>query len=446
MTESKIVKLHSMLEKKEISCRELTQSYIDAIERDNIQLNAYVTATPEEALKTADKVDEKISKNESIGLLEGIPMTLKDNISTDGIRTTCCSKILEDYVPIYDATVWKILKAQNAVLLGKTNMDEFAMGSSCETSYFGGAKNPHNINHVAGGSSGGAASAVGGNIAVYGLGSDTGGSIRQPASFCGIVGLKPTYGAVSRYGLIAYASSFDQIGPVTTSVEDAAIVFDAVSEYDTMDSTSQGRKGAPVCDTLRNDIKGMKIGIAREYLDGVREDVRKAVETAAEVYKSLGAEIGYSDVNDMIKKTRSTGFGDEVKKRILLGTYVLSSGYYDAYYKKAQNLRGTIVNAFRNAFKVCDVILAPTVPMTAFENGHAVSDPIETYLTDICTVPVNIAGLPGISVPCGYNAKGMPIGMQLIGNTFEEAKILNAAWQYENAADIFRAADFGVKL
>ena len=486
MTESKIVKLHSMLEKKEISCRELTQSYIDAIEKDNTQLNAYVTATPDEALKTADKVDEKIAQGKDIGLLEGIPMTLKDNISTDGIRTTCCSKILEDYVPIYDATVWKILKAQNAVLLGKTNMDEFAMGSSCETSYFGGAKNPHNINHVAGGSSGGVASAVGGNIAVYGLGSDTGGSIRQPASFCGIVGLKPTYGAVSRYGLIAYASSFDQIGPITTSVEDAAIVFDAVSEYDTMDSTSQGRKGAPVCETLRNDIKGMKIGIAREYLDGVRDDVRKAVETAADIYRSLGAEIvyfdlpalkyalpvyyilacaeassnlgrydgirygykagSYSDVNDMIKKTRSTGFGDEVKKRILLGTYVLSSGYYDAYYKKAQNLRGTIVNAFKNAFKVCDVILAPTVPMTAFENGHAASDPIETYLTDICTVPVNIAGLPGISVPCGYNAKGMPIGMQLIGNTFEESKILNAAWQYENAADIFRAADFGVKL
>jgi len=486
MTESKIVKLHSMLEKKEISCRELTQSYIDAIEKDNTQLNAYVTATPDEALKTADKVDEKIAQGKDIGLLEGIPMTLKDNISTDGIRTTCCSKILEDYVPIYDATVWKILKAQNAVLLGKTNMDEFAMGSSCETSYFGGAKNPHNINHVAGGSSGGVASAVGGNIAVYGLGSDTGGSIRQPASFCGIVGLKPTYGAVSRYGLIAYASSFDQIGPITTSVEDAAIVFDAVSEYDTMDSTSQGRKGTPVCDTLRNDIKGMKIGIAREYLDGVRDDVRKAVETAADIYRSLGAEIvyfdlpalkyalpvyyilacaeassnlgrydgirygykagSYSDVNDMIKKTRSTGFGDEVKKRILLGTYVLSSGYYDAYYKKAQNLRGTIVNAFKNAFKVCDVILAPTVPMTAFENGHAASDPIETYLTDICTVPVNIAGLPGISVPCGYNDKGMPIGMQLIGNTFEESKILNAAWQYENAADIFRAADFGVKL
>lgn len=486
MSESTIKKLHTMLVNKEISCRELTKAYTDAAERDNAQLNAYVTLTPEEAMKTADKVDEKISKGEEIGLLEGIPMTLKDNISTENIRTTCCSKILEDYVPIYDATVWKILKNQNSVLLGKTNMDEFAMGSSCENSYFGGAKNPHNINHVAGGSSGGVASAVGGRIAVYGLGSDTGGSIRQPASFCGIVGLKPTYGAVSRYGLIAYASSFDQIGPITETVEDSAIVFDAVSEYDKMDSTSQGRRGEPVCSTLKNDIKGMKIGIAREYLDGVREDVKAAVEKAAEVYKSLGAEIvyfdlpalkyalpvyyilacaeassnlgrydgirygykaeNYTDVNDMIKKTRSTGFGEEVKRRILLGTYVLSSGYYDAYYKKAQNLRGTIVNAFKNAFAVCDVILAPTVPMTAFENGHAVSDPVETYLTDICTVPVNITGLPAISVPCGYNAKGMPIGMQIIGNNFEEAKILNAAWQYENAANIYKPADFGVKL
>ena len=291
---------------------------------------------------------------------------------------------------------------------------------------------------------------------------------------------------MSRFGLIAYASSFDQIGPITTSVEDTAIVFDAVAKYDEMDSTSQGRKGAPVCDTLKNSIKGMKIGVAREYMDGVREDVREAVEKAADIYRSLGAEIvyfdlpalkyalpvyyilacaeassnlgrydgirygykaaNYSDVNDMIKKTRSTGFGDEVKKRILLGTYVLSSGYYDAYYKKAQNLRGTIVKAFENAFAACDVILAPTVPMTAFENGHAVSDPVETYLTDICTVPVNIAGLPAVSVPCGYNAKGMPIGMQLIGNRFDEAKIINAAWQYENAADLYRSADFGVKL
>ncbi len=486
MSESKIAKLHEGLVNKVFSCTELTKKYIEVTERDNDTLNAYVTITADTALQTAAEVDKKIADGKEIGLLEGIPMTLKDNISTEGIRTTCCSKILEDYVPIYNATVWDILKNNNAVLLGKTNMDEFAMGSSCETSYFGGAKNPHNVNHVAGGSSGGVASAVGGNIAVYGLGSDTGGSIRQPASFCGIVGLKPTYGAVSRYGLIAYASSLDQIGPITTNVEDAAIVFDAIAQYDEMDSTSQGRKGAPAYDSLKNDIKGMKIGIAREYLDGVRDDVRKAVEEAAEVYKSLGAEVvyfdlpslkyalpvyyiiacaeassnlgrydgirygykaeNYRDVNDMIKKTRSTGFGDEVKRRILLGTYVLSSGYYDAYYKKAQNLRGTIISSFKKAFEVCDVILAPTVPMTAFENGHAVSDPVETYLTDICTVPVNICGLPGVSVPCGFGDNGLPIGVQIIGDSFTEAKILNAAWQYENAANKFKAADFGVKL
>ncbi len=486
MSESKISQLHESLVNKEISCKELTEKYLSAIDKDNEALNAYVTVTPETALETAKKVDEKIAKGEKIELLEGIPMTLKDNISTSGIRTTCCSRILEDYTPIYDATVWDILKKQNAVMLGKTNMDEFAMGSSCENSCFGGAKNPHDTDHVAGGSSGGVASAVGGNIAVYGLGSDTGGSIRQPASFCGIVGMKPTYGAVSRFGLIAYASSLDQIGPITTNVEDTAIVFDAISQYDKMDSTSQGRKGAPVCDTLKNDIKGMKIGIAKEYFEGIRDDVRQSVEEAVEVYKSLGAEIvefelpslkyalpvyyiiacaeassnlgrydgirygykveNYRDVNDMIKKTRSTGFGEEVKRRILLGTYVLSSGYYDAYYKKAQNLRGKIVQDFRNVFTGCDVILAPTVPMTAFENGHAVSDPVETYQTDICTVPVNICGLPGVSVPCGFDSKGLPIGMQLIGNSFEEAKILNAAWQYENAAGKFRSSDFGVKL
>ena len=486
MSESKIARLHKGLTDKEFSCKELTEKYIAAIEKDNEALNAYVTVTSETALEAAGKVDKKRASGEQIGLLEGIPMTLKDNISTNGIRTTCCSKILEDYTPIYDATVWNILRNQNAVLLGKTNMDEFAMGSSCENSYFGGAKNPHNLGHVAGGSSGGVASAVGGNIAAYGLGSDTGGSIRQPASFCGIVGMKPTYGAVSRFGLIAYASSLDQIGPITTSVEDCAMVFDAIAQYDKMDSTSQGRKGAPACDTLKNDIKGMKIGIAKEYFEGIRDDVRKSVETAIDVYRSLGAEIvefdlpslkyalpvyyiiacaeassnlgrydgirygykadNYKDVNDMVKKTRSTGFGAEVKKRILLGTYVLSSGYYDAYYKKAQNLRGRIVQEFRNVFNGCDVVLAPTVPMTAFENGHAVSDPVETYQTDICTVPVNICGLPAVSVPCGFDDKGLPIGMQLIGNSFAEAKILNAAWQYENASDQFRAADFGFKL
>lgn len=488
MAEGKIKRYGKMLENKEISCTELTERFLSEIETANKELNAYVTVTPDEALKTAKLVDEKIGRGEKLAPLEGIPMTLKDNISTKGIPTTCCSKILEGYTPIYNATVWEILSAKNAVLLGKTNMDEFAMGSSCETSYFGGAANPHNINYVAGGSSGGVASAVGGNIAVYGLGSDTGGSIRQPASFCGIVGLKPSYGAVSRYGLIAYASSLDQIGPVTTTVEDAAIVYDAVSDYDKMDSTSRGRKGAPTADSLRNDIKGMKIGIAREYLDGIRDDVKASVEKACEVYKSLGAEIvyfnlpalkyalpvyyilacaeassnlgrydgirygyrtsSYKDINEMVCKTRSEGFGDEVKRRIMLGTYVLSAGYYDAYYKKAQNLRGSIVNAFKNAFESCDVILAPTVPMTAFEKGNAISDPIETYLTDICTVPVNIAGLPGVSIPCGFDDKGMPIGMQLIGNTFCESAVLNAAWQYENVAgsDVFKESKYGVKL
>lgn len=481
-----IAKIHEMLVSKQCSCAELTKSYLDEIDKSNSELNAYVNVTPDEAMKTAEAVDKKIAAGEEIGMLEGVPMTLKDNISTKGIETTCCSKILTGYKPIYDATVWELLQGQNAVMLGKTNMDEFAMGSSCETSFFGGAANPFNTNHVAGGSSGGVAGAVGGNIAAYGLGSDTGGSIRQPASFCGVVGLKPTYGAVSRYGLIAYASSLDQIGPITKSVEDAAVVFDAISKQDKRDSTSKGSAKATL-DTLDNDIKGMKIGIAREYLDGVRDDVKEAVLEAAKVYESLGAEIVYFDLpilkfalpvyyiiacaeassnlgrydgirygyktehyngtHDMICRTRSEGFGEEVKRRILLGTYVLSAGYYDAYYKKAQNLRGTIISAFNKAFESCDVILAPTVPMTAFEKGNAISDPIETYLTDICTVPVNIAGLPGVSIPCGFNANGMPIGMQLIGKSFGEAEILNAAYKYQQAQpDKFMDTKWGVKL
>lgn len=483
----KIAKINQMLATKQVSCEELTKQYLSEIETANKELNAYVNITPDQALDTAKAVDKKIAAGEKLSPLEGVPMTLKDNISTKGIETTCCSKILSGYKPIYNATVWDILKNQNAVMLGKTNMDEFAMGSSCETSCFGGAANPHNTKHCAGGSSGGVASAVGGNIAAYGLGSDTGGSIRQPASFCGIVGLKPTYGSVSRYGLIAYASSLDQIGPITTTVEDAALVYDAISLYDEKDSTSQGNKGESTFSGLNKDIKGMKIGIAREYLDGVREDVKQAVLDAAKVYESLGAEIVYFDlpvlkvavpvyyilacaeassnlgrydgirygyktesynsIHEMMCKTRSEGFGPEVQRRILLGTYVLSAGYYDAYYKKAQNLRGTMVKAFESAFQSCDVILAPTVPMTAFQMGQAVSDPIETYLTDICTVPINIAGLPAVSIPCGFNAKGMPIGMQLIGNKFEEAKILNAAYQYQQTAtDAFKSAKWGVQL
>lgn len=482
-----IEKIHSMLETKQISCEELTKEYLEEINKANGELNAYVTVTQEQAIKTAQAVDKKISSGEKIGMLEGVPMTLKDNLSTKGIDTTCCSKILSGYKPIYDATVWDLLKEQNAVLLGKTNMDEFAMGSSCETSCFGGATNPHNIKHCSGGSSGGVASAVGGNIAAYGLGSDTGGSIRQPASFCGIVGLKPTYGSVSRYGLIAYASSLDQIGPITKTVEDASIVYDAISQYDPKDSTSQGNKGGKTFDSLNNDIKGMKIGIPKEYFEGIRDDVKEAVFASLKLFEDMGAEIvhfdlpavkyalpvyyiiacaeassnlgrydgirygyktaHYNGTHDMVCRTRSEGFGDEVKRRILLGTYVLSAGYYDAYYKKAQNLRGTIISAFNKAFESCDVILAPTVPMTAFEMGHAASDPIETYLTDICTVPVNIAGLPGVSVPCGFNAKGMPIGMQFIGKKFGEAQILNAAYKYQQAAsENFKDTKWGVKL
>lgn len=484
---SKIKYIQGLLESRQLSCTELTRKYLDGIEKENKGLNAYVRITGEEALKTAKQVDEKISRKEKLMPLEGIPMSLKDNISTKDIETSCCSKILEGYVPIYDAAVWDILKSQNAVLLGKTNMDEFAMGSSCETSYFGGALNPHSTKHVAGGSSGGAASSVSGNIAVYGLGSDTGGSIRQPASFCGLVGLKPTYGTVSRYGLIAYASSLDQIGPIASTVEDAAIIYDSISLYDSKDATSRGSK-KKTADKLDSSIKGMKIGIAVEYFEGIREDIKKSIEEAVKVYEDLGAEIvyfnlsqikyalpvyyiiacaeassnlgrydgirygyrtsAYNDIEDMICRTRSEGFGKEVQKRILLGTYVLSAGYYDAYYKKAQKLRGSIVKAFKSAFEHCDVILAPTVPTTAFELNFTSKDPIETYLTDICTVPVNIAGLPAISVPCGFDDKGMPIGMQLIGNGFEDAKILNIAYQYEQQMKdkIYRQLDTGVRL
>ena len=485
MHDSKITAIHDMLINKQISCTELTNKYLAAIEKENGELNAYVNVTAKTALDAAKAVDEKIAKGEQIGLLEGVPMTLKDNISTKGIETTCCSKILQGYTPSYDATVWDILKKQGCVMLGKTNMDEFAMGSSCETSCFGGAKNPHNIGHVAGGSSGGVASAVGANIAAFGLGSDTGGSIRQPAAFCGIVGFKPTYGAVSRYGLIAYASSLDQIGPITTTVKDAAIVYDAIAKKDKMDQTSSGATETAT-DKLDNDINGITIGVAREYFDGVRDDVKAALEEAIKQYEKMGAKIKYFDMpiikyalpvyyilacaeassnlgrydgvrygyrtnefrnfHEMACKTRSEGFGEEVKRRILLGTYVLSSGYYDAYYKKAQNMRGTIVKAFRNALSECDVLLAPTVPMTAFENGFTSKDAVETYLTDICTVPLNIAGLPGISIPCGVGQDGLPIGMQLIGNTFGETRLLNIAYKYEQNTDKFVKVQRGVEL
>ena len=467
---SKIKHLQKLLETKEITCVELTERYLQNIERQNKVINAYINVTAEEALETAKKVDERIAAREKLMPLEGIPMSLKDNISTKGIETTCCSKMLQGYYPIYDATVWETLKNQNSVLLGKTNMDEFAMGSSCETSIFGVTLNPHNTDYVAGGSSGGAAASVKGNMAVYGIGSDTGGSIRQPASFCGLVGFKPTYGTVSRYGVVAYASSLDQVGPITDSVEDAAIIYDCLSSYDPKDSTSVGSK-ISTRDKIKDGIKGMKIGIAQEFFEGISKDIKTSLEEAIKVYQDAGAQIihfempklnavlpayfiiscaeassnlgrydgirygyktdSYKDINEMICKNRSEGFGKEVQRRILLGTYALSSGRYDAYYKKAQNLRYSIIQDFKKIFESCDIILTPSVPVTAYKKGKALVDPIEIYMMDICTVPANIAGLPAISVPCGFDKNNMPIGMQLIGNSFEDYKVLNAAYQFE---------------
>lgn len=481
-----IKRINKLLGNKEISCKELTNKYIDEIEKSD--LNAYVEVCKEEALKMAEKVDKKINSGEKIGVLEGIPMTLKDNISTKCIETKCCSKILKGYKPIYNASVWESLLNNGAVILGKTNMDEFAMGSACENSCMGRAKNPHDKSRVTGGSSGGGAAAVAGNLAAYALGSDTGGSIRQPASFCGIVGLKPTYGSVSRYGLVAYASSFDQIGPITQTAEDAAIVFDAIKGYDAKDSTSIKIESGLSYNELNNSIKGLKIGIPKEYYDGVNEEVKSSIEKAMKVYESLGAKIeyfslpevkyslpvyyilvcaeaasnlarfdgvrygyrteNYKDINEMMCKTRSEGFGPEVKRRILLGNYVLSFGYYDAYYKKAQDLRKVIANAFNRAFEKFDVLLTPTSPFTAFEAGKEYGSPTEIYLADICTAPVNTVGIPGVSIPCGFDSKSLPVGMQILGAKFSESRLLNVAHQYEIATNYEnnKSLETGVRL
>lgn len=466
----KISDLQKLLTSGSISCREMTLSYLDAIEKLNGSVNAFITVTPETALSAADAVDKKLKSGEPLLPLEGVPMALKDNFSTAGIETTCASYTLSGYKPIFDAFVWSILRRQNAPLLGKCNMDEFAMGSTCETSYFGGAKNPNDLSRVAGGSSGGSASAVAANLAPYSLGSDTGGSIRGPASFCGLVGFKPTYGAVSRNGIIAYASSLDQIGPITKCTEDAAAVFDVISERDINDMTSSGssEKTLPL---LGRPLSGIKIGIADEFFDGVNPVICSALQNAMQIYKKLGAEIvsvsfpmlryalavyyiladaeassnlgrfdgirygpvvgRYDDINDMISKTRSRGFGEEVKRRILLGTFVLSAGYFDAYYKKAQLIREAMIRQMKDGiFSKCDMLLTPTVPVTALLCGADMS-PVETYLTDICTVTANITGLPAISVPCGYDDAKLPIGMQFIGKAFREADILNASYLFE---------------
>lgn len=478
----------SVLSKKlssgEITSVELTKRYIEAIERQNKQINAYVHLTFDEALAQAEIADEMLRSGRAT-TLTGIPFTLKDNIATDGLLTTCCSKILQGLKPYYDATVYKKLKAQGAVLLGKTNMDEFAMGSTCETSCYGGALNPLDTGKVAGGSSGGGAAAVCADLAAYALGSDTGGSIRQPASFCGVVGFKPTYGAVSRYGLIAYGSSLDQIGPLTKSVSDAALVYDAIRGLDKADGTSEKTPNEKT--VLTGDIRGLKIGVAEEYFDGISAEIKGAVENMIAAYERAGAQIvkvsipalklalpvyyiiacaeassnlgrydgirygyralNYTSVDDMITKTRTEGFGKEVKKRIMLGTYVLSSGYFDAYYKKACLIRKTVESQMAEAFEKCDVLFAPTAPNTAFAVGYSGGNAVETYLSDVCTVPVNIAGLPAVSIPCGKDKSGMPIGVQLIGKKFDDQKVLNTAYfaEIENLSETAEITG-GVKL
>lgn len=481
-----ITELSAKLHSGEISSVELTREYISAIEEANPKLNVYVHTTFETALSGAENAD-KMLKAGGASPLCGIPMTLKDNICTDGLLTTCCSKILDGFKPYYDAAVWEKLKAKGAVLLGKTNMDEFAMGSTSESSCYGAPLNPRNTGYVTGGSSGGVAAAVCANMAAYGLGSDTGGSIRQPASFCGIVGLKPTYGAVSRYGLIAYGSSLDQIGPLTYSVRDAATVFDAIKGVDRRDQTSKAYEYGNLPDSLDQDVKGKKIGVAEEFFDGIDPDMKTQIFEAIKLFEKNGAEIvniklpalksalpvyyiiacaeassnlgrydgirygyrtaAYDNVDDMIYKTRSEGFGDEVKRRIMLGTYVLSSGYYDAYYKKACVIREEIKKEFDDIFEKCDVLIAPNAPKTASPLNYQGANSVEMYLSDICTVPINIAGIPSISIPCGKDAKGLPIGMQIMGKKFDEAGILNMAYFYEqNSEDKVGVYEGGVRV
>ena len=467
---SVIKTLSEKLRSGQITSVELTEKYIEAIKRVNPVINAYVHETFEEARRDAEYADRLIKEGKGTPLT-GIPFTLKDNIATDGELTTCCSKILEGFRPYYDATVWKKLKEQGAVLLGKTNMDEFAMGSTSETSVYGAPLNPRNTARVTGGSSGGVASAVCADIAAYGLGSDTGGSIRQPASFCGIVGFKPTYGAISRYGLIAYGSSLDQIGPMTHSVTDAALVYDAIKGEDCADQTSAPVHMGPTA--LNGDVRGIKIGVAKEFFDGINPQIKGAIDAAIEQYKNAGAEVvevsipalklalpvyyiiacaeassnlgrydgirygyraaNYSSVDDMITKTRTEGFGREVKKRIMLGTYVLSSGYFDAYYKKACLIRKRVESQLAECFEKCDVLFAPTAPVTAFPLGYSGGNALETYLSDVCTVPVNIAGLPAIALPCGKDKDGLPIGMQIIGKKFDDERVLDIAYFAEKS-------------
>ena len=455
--------VHELMEKvknKEITIEEITKAYADRINEKEPEVNAFVSTRLDEAIAE--------SKNPEAG----IPIGIKDNICTKGIKTTCSSKMLENFVSPYDATVITKIKEKNMPILGKLNMDEFAMGSSTENSSFKITRNPWNLNKVPGGSSGGSAAAVAANLVPWALGSDTGGSIREPASFCGIVGLKPTYGLVSRSGLVAFASSLDQIGPMTKDVEDSALLLNIIAGHDENDSTSVKREKIDYTKNLKNSIQGMKIGVPKEFFgEGINPEVKKSLENSIEEYKKLGAIVeecsldvsesslaayyiiacaeassnlgrfdgirygyrakDYKNLKELFVKSRTEGFGKEVKRRIILGTYVLSSGYYDAFYKKAQKVRTYVKNKFDECFKKYDVLLTPVAPTTAFDIGSKTNNPLEMYLADICTVSINIASVPAISIPCGVDSNNMPIGMQLIGNRFQEEKILNAAYAIE---------------
>lgn len=476
ITDLTVHELQEKLKNKELTITEITQAYVDRINEKEKDVEAFVTTLTDEALAQAKDVQAKVESGEIKGELAGIPIGIKDNLCTKGIRTTCSSRMLENFIAPYNATIVEKVNNENMINLGKLNMDEFAMGSSTETSYFKKTKNPWNLNKVPGGSSGGSAAAVAANLVPWALGSDTGGSIRQPASLCGIVGLKPTYGLVSRYGLVAFASSLDQIGPMTKDVKDAALLLNVISGHDEKDTTSAEIEKKDYTKCLKNDVKGLKIGVPKEYFgEGINPEVKAKVEEAIEKYKELGAEIeefsldiadyslatyyiiapaeassnlgrfdgirygyrtpNYTNLKELFKNSRSEGFGSEVKRRIILGTYVLSSGYYDAYYKKAQQVRTLVKQEFKKAFEKYDVILTPTSPIVAFDIGTKSSNPMEMYLSDICTVPVNIAGVPAISIPCGVDSNNMPIGMQLIGNYFDEETILNAAYTYEQATN-----------
>lgn len=479
ITEMTALELGKKIKNGEVRVAEAVQSFLDAIEKTDGSINAYITVTRDEALARAEEVQKQIDAGELDSPLAGVPVAIKDNISTRGIKTSCASKILGDFKPPYNATVIDKLNKAGAVVIGKLNMDEFAMGSTTETSYYGPTKNPWNTDRVPGGSSGGAAAAVAALEAPYALGSDTGGSIRQPASFCGVTGMKPTYGAVSRYGLIAYASSLDQIGPVAKDAADCAAILDVICGKDEMDGTSLNVEHKNYLDSLTGDVSGLKIGIPKQcFGDGLNNDVKSAVLSVAETLKQKGAVVEefdmdiieyvvptyyiiaaaeassnlsrfdgvkygfraeeFEDLTDLYKATRSEGFGEEVKRRILLGTFALSTGYYDAYYKKALQVKALIKKAFDEAYEKFDVILFPAAPTTAPKLGESLSDPLKMYLSDIYTVSVNLAGLPGISVPCGFDSDGMPVGAQLVGAPLGDDVILNAAYTYQTLTDFHK--------